>query len=117
MISSVMPTYGQPQLAFERGEGVYLFSSDGKRFLDFGAGIAVASLGHCHPHLIQALESQAKKLWHCSNLYSIPEQIKLAERLVKNSFADSVFFNNSGSEAVELSIKIARRFHAENGCP
>ena len=112
-----MPTYGRPQLAFERGEGVYLFSANGKRFLDFGAGIAVASLGHCHPHLIEALEEQARKLWHCSNLYAIPEQIRLADRLVKNSFADSVFFNNSGSEAVELSIKIARRFHAENGRP
>jgi acetylornithine/N-succinyldiaminopimelate aminotransferase len=115
MVSSIMPTYGQPKLAFEKGEGVYLYDSDGNRFLDFGAGIAVASLGHCHPHLIEALTSQAKKLWHCSNLYMIPEQIRLAERLVQNTFADSVFFNNSGSEAVELSIKIARRFHAVNG--
>ena len=92
MVLSVMPTYGQPNLAFERGEGVFLYATNGKRYLDFGAGIAVASLGHCHPHLVNALESQAKKLWHCSNLYSIPEQIRLAERLVKNSFADSVFF-------------------------
>ena len=117
MVSPIMPTYGQPELAFEKGEGVYLFDSEGRRFLDFGAGIAVASLGHCHPYLIEALTGQAKKLWHCSNLYLIPEQIRLAERLVLNSFADSVFFNNSGSEAVELSIKVARRFHAVNGRP
>jgi acetylornithine/N-succinyldiaminopimelate aminotransferase len=115
MVSSIMPTYGQPKLSFEKGEGVCLYDSDGKRFLDFGAGIAVASLGHCHPHLVKALTGQAKKLWHCSNLYMIPEQVRLAERLVQHTFADSVFFNNSGSEAVELSIKIARRFHAVNG--
>lgn len=117
MVSSVMPTYDQPNLVFEKGEGVYLYKLDGQRLLDFGAGIAVASLGHCHPHLVEALTGQAKKLWHCSNLYSIPEQIRLAERLVQNCFADSVFFNNSGSEAVELSIKIARRFHAVSGKP
>ncbi len=117
MISPVMPTYGAPDLAFEKGEGVYLYAADGRRFLDFGAGIAVAGLGHCHPHLIKALGAQAEKLWHCSNLYEIPEQLRLAERLVAASFADSVFFNNSGAEAVELSIKIARRYHSENGHP
>ena len=117
MVSSVMPTYGQPNLTIERGEGVYLYASDGKKFLDFGAGIAVTSLGHCHPYLVEALTDQAKKLWHCSNLYSIPEQVRLAERLVQNSFADSVFFNNSGSEAVETSIKVARKFHSVNGRP
>ena len=115
MISPVMPTYGAPDLAFEKGEGVYLYAADGRRFLDFGAGIAVTGLGHCHPHLIEALTGQAEKLWHCSNLYAIPEQIRMAERLVAASFADSVFFNNSGSEAVELSIKVARKFHSENG--
>ena len=117
MVPSIMPTYGQPELAFEKGEGVYLYASGGRRFLDFGAGIAVASLGHCHPYLIEALTVQAKKLWHCSNLYLIPEQVRLANRLVQNSFADSVSFNNSGSEAVELSIKVARRFHSVNGRP
>jgi len=117
MISPVMPTYGAPCLAFEKGEGVYLYAADGKRYLDFGAGIAVAGLGHCHPHLIEALTGQAEKLWHCSNLYRIPEQMRLAERLVAASFADSVFFNNSGAEAVELSIKVARRYHSENGNP
>jgi acetylornithine/N-succinyldiaminopimelate aminotransferase len=117
MISPVMPTYGAPSLAFEKGEGVYLYAADGRRFLDFGAGIAVAGLGHCHPHLIEALTGQAEKLWHCSNLYQIPQQIRLAERLVANTFADSVFFNNSGAEAVELSIKIARKFQSENGHP
>ena len=117
MISPVMPTYGAPDLAFEKGEGVYLYAADGRRFLDFGAGIAVTGLGHCHPHLIEALTGQAEKLWHCSNLYAIPEQIRMAERLVAASFADSVFFNNSGAEAVELSIKVARKFHSENGNP
>ena len=117
MISPVMPTYGAPCLAFEKGEGVYLYAADGKRYLDFGAGIAVTGLGHCHPHLIEALTGQAEKLWHCSNLYRIPEQMRLAERLVAASFADSVFFNNSGAEAVELSIKVARRYHSENGNP
>ncbi|MBC8339664.1 MAG: aspartate aminotransferase family protein [Rhodospirillales bacterium] len=117
MITPVMPTYGSPELAFEKGEGVYLYTGDGRRFLDFGAGIAVAGLGHCHPHLIEALKGQADKLWHCSNLYEIPEQVRLAERLVANSFADSVFFNNSGAEAVELSIKVARKYHSENGHP
>ncbi|MBT3305963.1 MAG: aspartate aminotransferase family protein [Alphaproteobacteria bacterium] len=117
MISPVMPTYGDPDLAFDKGEGVYLYAADGRRFLDFGAGIAVAGLGHCHPHLIEALTGQAEKLWHCSNLYKIPDQIRLAERLVAASFADSVFFNNSGGEAVEMAIKIARKFHAANGNP
>ncbi len=117
MISPVMPTYGQPELAFEKGEGVYLYAAGGKRYLDFGAGIAVAGLGHCHPHLIEALMGQAEKLWHCSNLYQIPEQMRLAERLVAATFADSVFFNNSGAEAVETSIKMARKFHSENGRP
>lgn len=117
MISPVMPTYGQPDLVFVKGEGVYLYTADGRQFLDFGAGIAVAGLGHCHPHLVDALSGQAEKLWHCSNLYGIPEQVRLAERLVAASFADSVFFNNSGAEAVELSIKIARKYHSENGNP
>ncbi|NQU60316.1 MAG: aminotransferase class III-fold pyridoxal phosphate-dependent enzyme, partial [Rhodospirillales bacterium] len=117
MITPVMPTYGQPDLAFERGEGVYVYAADGKRYLDFGGGIAVTALGHCHPHLVEALKSQADKLWHCSNLYEIPEQKRLAERLVEASFADSVFFNNSGAEAVETSLKMARKYHDAQGNP
>ena len=93
MIPSVMPTYARANLAFERGEGVYLYSTDGRRFLDFASGVAVNALGHAHPHLVAALKAQADKLWHCSNLYRIPLQEKVADRLVKNSFADSVFLS------------------------
>ena len=117
MISPVMPTYARADLAFERGEGVYLHATDGKRYLDFGGGIAVTGLGHCHPHLVEALTGQAGRLWHCSNLYQIPEQTRLAERLVEASFADSVFFTNSGAEAVETSIKMARKYHDSQGHP
>ena len=117
MISPVMPTYARADLAFDKGEGVYLYATDGKRYLDFGGGIAVTGLGHCHPHLIKALSGQAGRLWHCSNLYQIPEQTRLAERLVEASFADSVFFNNSGAEAVETSIKMARKYHDAQGHP
>ncbi|MDA0305837.1 MAG: aspartate aminotransferase family protein [Proteobacteria bacterium] len=117
MISPVMPTYGRFDLAFERGEGVYLYTTDGRKFLDFVAGIAVTGVGHCHPKLVQALSGQAEKLWHVSNLYEIPEQTRLAERLVANSFADSVFFNNSGAEAVETAIKMARKYQDAQGHP
>ncbi|MBI1774156.1 MAG: aspartate aminotransferase family protein [Proteobacteria bacterium] len=117
MISAVMPTYGRYDLAFERGEGPYLFATDGRRFLDFASGIAVNALGHSHPHLVKALSEQAKRVWHTSNLYRIPEQERLAERLVENSFADTVFFCNSGAEAVECSIKVARKYHDESGTP
>ncbi len=117
MISAVMPTYGRWDVAVERGEGCYLYSTDGRKFLDFTSGIAVTSLGHCHPRLIEAVTEQAKKLWHVSNLFNIPGQQKLAERLVANSFADTVFFNNSGAEAVELSIKVARKYQSETGHP
>ena len=117
MIDAVMPTYARYDVAFERGEGAYLWDTDGRRYLDFGAGIAVASLGHCHPHLIEALTEQAKKLWHTSNLYGIPGQTRLAERLVANSFADAVFFNNSGGEAVEMALKVARKYHSHTGHP
>jgi len=117
MITPVMPTYGRFDLAFERGEGVYLYTTDGRKFLDFVAGIAVTGVGHCHPKLVQALAGQAEKLWHVSNLYEIPEQTRLAERLVANSFADSVFFNNSGAEAVEMSIKMARKYQDAQGHP
>ncbi len=117
MISPVMPTYARADLAFDKGEGVYLYGTDGKRYLDFGGGIAVTALGHCHPHLIEALTRQAGRLWHCSNLYQIPEQTRLAERLVAASFADSVFFNNSCAESVETSNKMARKYHDTQGHP
>ena len=117
MISDVMPTYASIDLAFERGEGPYLFTKDGQRFLDFGSGIAVNSLGHCHPALIQTLSDQSAKLWHCSNLYRIPIQEKLAGKLTANSFADSVFFCNSGAEAVEAGLKLVRRYQSYSGRP
>ncbi|MEE9318392.1 MAG: aspartate aminotransferase family protein [Rhodospirillales bacterium] len=117
MITPVMPTYARANLAFERGEGVYLYAADGTRYLDFGGGIAVTGLGHCHPHLIKALTEQAGRLWHCSNLYEIPEQTRLAKRLVDASFADSVFFANSGGEAVETALKMARKHQGAQGAP
>jgi acetylornithine/N-succinyldiaminopimelate aminotransferase len=115
MIAPVLPTYNRAPLAFERGEGAYIYSTDGTRYLDFGAGIAVSSLGHAHPHLVEALTEQAKKLWHTSNLYQIPGQERLARRLVESTFADTVFFTNSGAEALECSIKMARRYHWSKG--
>ena len=117
MIPAVMPTYARSELAFERGEGAYLITADGTRYLDFAAGIAVNSLGHSHPHLVETLIEQGKKLWHTSNLYQIPEQTRLAERLVANTFADTVFFGNSGAEAGELAIKIVRKYHDDTGHP
>jgi acetylornithine/N-succinyldiaminopimelate aminotransferase len=113
----LLQTYARADLSFERGEGAWLFGRDGERYLDFGAGIAVNALGHAHPHLVKALTEQAGKLWHTSNLYQIPEGERLAQRLVDNSFADVVFFSNSGAEANEAAIKIARKFHASNGNP
>ena len=117
MIAPVMPTYARVDLVFERGEGPYLYTADGERYLDFGCGIAVTSLGHAHPHLVEALKGQAERLWHTSNLYRIAGQERLAERLVAASFADTVFFGNSGAEALECSIKMARRYHYVNGQP
>src|SRR5580658_2968881 len=117
VITPVMPTYGRWDVAVDHGEGCYLWATDGRKFLDFTSGIAVTSLGHCHPHLIEAVTQQANTLWHSSNLFRIPGQEKLAERLVANSFADTVFFNNSGAEAVELSIKVARKYQSETGHP
>ena len=117
MISPVMANYARADIAFEKGEGVYLYASDGTRYLDFGGGIAVTCLGHCHPHLVEALTRQAGQLWHCSNLYQIPEQTRLAERLVAASFADSVMFINSGAEAVETSVKMARKYQSDQGHP
>ncbi|HLY81132.1 MAG TPA: aspartate aminotransferase family protein [Caulobacteraceae bacterium] len=113
----LMPTYARADLAFERGEGAWLYTSAGDRYLDFGGGIAVVALGHCHPHLVEALTAQAGKVWHTSNLYQVPGQTQLAERLIAHSFADSVFFGNSGTEAGELTIKIIRRWQDLNGHP
>lgn len=117
MISPVLPTYNRAPLAFVKGEGSWLTAEDGGRYLDLGAGIAVNALGHANPALVAALTEQAGKLWHVSNLYRIPEQEKLAEMLVEHTFADSVFFTNSGTEAAELAIKMARKFHYANNQP
>lgn len=115
--SALYDTFARIPLVFERGEGSWLVTDKGERYLDFAAGIAVNSLGHSHPHLVSALTEQAGKLWHLSNLYEIPEQTRLAERLVAASFADKVFFANSGAEALECAIKTARRYHYANGQP
>jgi acetylornithine/N-succinyldiaminopimelate aminotransferase len=116
-MSPLLPTYARSGLAFERGEGAYLYTVGGERYLDFASGIAVTSLGHAHPHLVKALTEQAEKLWHVSNLHVIPAQERLAARLCEATFADNVFFANSGAEAVECAIKVARRYHATNGAP
>ena len=110
-------TYNRVPLRFERGEGVWLTTDKGERYLDFAAGIAVSSLGHSHPHLVEALTGQAEKLWHLSNLYEIPGQERLAARLVEATFADKAFFTNSGAEALECAIKTARRHFYINGEP
>ncbi|MSO65742.1 MAG: aspartate aminotransferase family protein [Alphaproteobacteria bacterium] len=117
MISPVMPTYARADLSFERGEGAYIFGSDGRRYLDFGAGIAVNALGHAHPKLVKALTDAATKVWHTSNLYRIPAQEKLGATLTANSFADTVFFCNSGAEANECGIKVVRKFQSASGHP
>jgi acetylornithine/N-succinyldiaminopimelate aminotransferase len=115
MITAVLPTYNRAPLAFVSGEGSWLTTQDGARYLDLGAGIAVNVLGHANPALTAALSEQAVKLWHVSNLYRIPEQERLAEALVAKTFADTVFFTNSGTEAAELAIKMARKYHYEKG--
>jgi acetylornithine/N-succinyldiaminopimelate aminotransferase len=112
-----MPTYARADLAFERGEGAWLVADNGDRYLDFAAGVAVNVLGHAHPHLVAALTDQAGKVWHVSNLYRMPEGERLAERLCAESFADLVFFSNSGAEAMEGAIKVARKYHSANGQP
>jgi acetylornithine/N-succinyldiaminopimelate aminotransferase len=114
---ALLPTYNRTDVAFVRGEGSYLFAEDGKRYLDFGAGIAVNAFGHGNPKLVGALTEQAQKLWHTSNLYRVPGQESLSQKLVANTFADTVFFTNSGTEAIELAIKMARRHHFVNGHP
>ncbi len=116
-LSSILPTYARSDLVFERGEGAWLITADGRRVLDFGAGIAVNALGHAHPHLVEALMGQAQKVWHLSNLYQNPEGERLAKRLTDATFADLVFFSNSGAEALEASIKMARKYHSANRQP
>jgi acetylornithine/N-succinyldiaminopimelate aminotransferase len=116
-MSALLPTYARSELSFARGEGAYLYTTSGERYLDFASGVAVTALGHAHPHLVKALTEQAKKLWHVSNLHRIPEQARLAERLTDATFADYVFFANSGAEAMECAIKAARRYHFKNGAP
>ena len=111
------PTYARSDISFARGEGAYLFTAAGERYLDFASGVAVTALGHAHPHLVRTLSEQAKKLWHVSNLHRIPEQERLAERLCAATFADMAFFANSGAEAVECAIKAARRYHFKSGAP
>ena len=117
MISHVLPTYNRAPIAFERGEGAWAIATDGTRYLDLGAGIAVNVLGHANPDLVAALTEQAGRIWHVSNLYQIPEQEKLADLLVEHSFADTVFFTNSGTEAAELAIKMARKYWDHQGDP
>ena len=117
MIPAVLPTYNRAPLSFVRGEGSWLVAEDGSRYLDLGAGIAVNALGHAHPALVAALGAQAAQLWHVSNLYSIPQQEQLAALLVDHSFADTVFFTNSGTEAAELAIKMARKYWYDQGQP
>lgn len=117
MSSALIPTYARAKLAFERGDGVWLIGTNGERYLDCGAGIAVASLGYGHPHLVEALTEQAQKLWHVSNLYEIPEGERLARRLVDATFADLAFFTNSGAEALEVAVKTARKYHAVRDQP
>ena len=117
MIPSVLPTYNRAPLAFVSGQGSWLTAEDGSRYLDLGAGIAVNALGHAHPDLVATLTEQAGRLWHVSNLYRIPEQERLADLLVEHSFADTVFFSNSGTEAAELAIKMARKYWFEKGDP
>jgi acetylornithine/N-succinyldiaminopimelate aminotransferase len=112
-----MSNYGNPDLEFEHGKGCYLYTPAGERYLDFAMGIAVNCLGHCHPHLVQALQTQAEKLWHTSNLYRIGPTERLAKRLTELTFADRVFFCNSGTEAIEAGFKIMRRYHHDHGAP
>ncbi|PJE28929.1 acetylornithine/N-succinyldiaminopimelate aminotransferase [Pseudooceanicola antarcticus] len=117
MIPPVLPTYNRAPLHFVKGEGSWLIEEDGRRFLDMGAGIAVNALGHSHPDLVAALTEQGQKLWHLSNLYEIPQQEELARRLVEATFADTVFFTNSGTESMELAVKMARKYWYESGKP
>ncbi|MGB4248030.1 MAG: acetylornithine transaminase, partial [Pseudohongiellaceae bacterium] len=115
MTSALMSNYGNPELEFDHGKGCFLYTATGERYLDFTMGIAVNCLGHCHPHLVAALQQQAEKIWHSSNLFRIPQTERLAARLVELTFADRVFFSNSGTEAVEAGFKMMRRYHYSRG--
>jgi acetylornithine/N-succinyldiaminopimelate aminotransferase len=115
--SHLLPTYSRVDLAFERGEGVWLIAGNGDRYLDFTSGVAVNALGHTHPELVKALTEQARKVWHVSNLYKIPEGERLADRLCEATFADTVFFQNSGAEAIECAIKLTRKYQSTSGKP
>ncbi|MEX3016447.1 aspartate aminotransferase family protein [Gymnodinialimonas hymeniacidonis] len=117
MISPVLPSYSRANLSFVKGEGAWMIEADGRRFLDFASGIAVMALGHAHPRVVQTLKDQADQLWHTSNLYTVPQQQALAERLVEHTFADTVFFCNSGTESAELGIKMARKYRDATGHP
>jgi acetylornithine/N-succinyldiaminopimelate aminotransferase len=117
MIAPVLPTYNRAAVSFVRGEGARVYTEAGDAYLDFGAGVAVTSCGHAHPHLVAALTEQASKIWHTSNIYQMPGQEKLARRLIDLTFADTMFFCNSGAEALECSIKMARKYHHANGQP
>ncbi len=116
-MSAVLGTYARANVEFERGEGAYLWTVDDERYLDFAAGVAVNVLGHAHPHLVEALTAQARKVWHTSNLYRVTGQERLAKRLCEVTFAGRVFFGNSGAEAMEASVKMARKYHSHNGRP
>ncbi|MBJ3763374.1 aspartate aminotransferase family protein [Maribius pontilimi] len=117
MIPSILPTYNRAPMAFTHGDGAWLTAQDGARYLDFGAGIAVNALGHAHPALVAALTEQASKLWHVSNLYQVPQQQRLADLLVDHTFADTVFFTNSGTESCELAVKMARKYWSGRDTP
>src|ERR1700675_3334885 len=115
--SHLLPVFARVDLGFERGEGAWLIATNGDRYLDFASGVAVNALGHAHPRLVAAITEQAQKVWHVSNLYRIPESERVAERLCAASFADVVFFCNSGAEAMECAIKVARKYQSANGAP
>src|SRR6516225_4286440 len=116
-MSALLPTYARSELSFARGEGAYLYTTSGRRYLDFASGVAVTALGHAHPHLVKALTEQAQKVWHTSNLFRVTGQETLARRLVERTFADTVFFTNSGVEAWECGLKLVRKHHAAAGHP
>ncbi|MGL6059128.1 MAG: aminotransferase class III-fold pyridoxal phosphate-dependent enzyme, partial [Bradyrhizobium sp.] len=115
--SHLLPVFARVDLGFERGEGAWLIATNGERYLDFTSGVAVNALGHAHPHMVKALQEQATRLWHMSNLFKSPDGDRLAARLCEQSFADFVFFCNSGAEAMECVIKVVRRYHASKGHP
>ena len=116
-MSAILNTYNRKKISFTKGKGSYLYASNGKKYLDFCAGIAVCSLGHANDYLIRSINKQSKKLWHVSNVFTIPEQEKLAKRLTQETFADYVSFQNAGAEATEAAIKFARRYFYSKGQP